>query len=111
MFDASCSAIRSWSWFASAAAGVLRHAARERFGLVAQRELRVRQVIGVDRQAERLAIAGDAADGDAAEVDAVIALLATDQRVFVPCPFARQYARAILSDVSAASEPEPQKNT
>ena len=29
----------------------------------------------------------------------------------MPCPFARQYARAILSDVSAASEPEPQNNT
>ena len=33
------------------------------------------------------------------------------RRVFVPWPFARQYARAILSEVSADSEPEPVKNT
>ena len=54
---------------------VFRHAARERV----LRELRVRQEIGVDALAEQLAVRPDAADRDAAEVHAVVALLAADQ--------------------------------
>jgi hypothetical protein len=50
-----------------------RHAALE------AAELGVRQVIGLERLAVDLAVADDAADRDAAEVDAVVALLAADE--------------------------------
>jgi hypothetical protein len=52
-----------------------RHAAREGVLL----ELRVGQVVGLHRLAEVLAVAHHAADRDAAEVHAVVTLLATDQ--------------------------------
>ena len=78
MFDASCSAIRSSSSSASSAP-VLRHAARERVRLVVSASCVCGRWSASTRLAERLAVADDAADGDAAEVDAVIALLAADQ--------------------------------
>jgi hypothetical protein len=52
--------------------------------------LGVGQVVGLDALAEQLAVAHDAADRDAAEVHAVVALLAADQARLVPWPLARQ---------------------
>ena len=57
----------------------LGHAACERGRLVRERELGVADVIGFDRLAEHLAVRDDATDGDAAEVNAVVALLAADE--------------------------------
>jgi hypothetical protein len=51
---------------------------------------RVRQVIGIQRVAEQLAVAADAAQADAAEVHAVVALGAADERVLLGWPFWRQ---------------------
>ncbi len=56
---------------------MLRHAAREG---VARKVVRVADVIDAGKQrAEMLAVGDDAADRDAAEIDAVIAALAADQ--------------------------------
>ena len=47
---------------------------------VARKVMRVAQVINAsDKRAEHLAVVGDAADGGAAEVDAVVAALAADE--------------------------------
>ena len=46
------------------------------------RQQGVAQVVRLHRLAEHLAVGADAADGDAAEVDAVVALGATDQPRF-----------------------------
>ncbi len=62
---------------------LLRHAARK--GVASQQS--VRQVVRLGAGAEHLAVAGDAADRDAAEVHAVIALLAADQAGFARLAF------------------------
>jgi hypothetical protein len=46
--------------------------------------------VGFDALAKGLAVAADAADRDAAEVHAVVALFAADQRVLLAWPLARQ---------------------
>ena len=77
MFDASCSAIRSSSSSASSAPvfGMPRVNAWSR----GSASCVCGRWSASTRLAERLAVADDAADRDAAEVDAVIALLAADQ--------------------------------
>ena len=104
MFEASCSAtIRSSSSASSAPCSgwPLEKA-------FAARSVGVRHVVDAGQQrAEHLAVGDDAADRDAAEIDAVIAALAADQ------PGPRALApRALIGDApsSAPSRPIPSRS-
>ena len=84
---------------------MLRLAAREG---VLGRQVRVRHVVDAGQQrAEHLAVGDDAADRDAAEIDAVIAALAADQAEARAVALARDDRRA---PSSARCRPIPSRN-
>ncbi len=84
---------------------LLRHAARK--GVAGQQG--VRQVVRLGAGAERLAVAGDAADRDTAEVNAVVALFPADKAGFARLAFgapvsARHFQRCVRRFRAGAGE-------